>query len=70
MLQYILSHLYIGGEMRESNHFNELDESVSLVVKTKCPEKWLLIDRETGVVFQGNEKGYWDRLDPVKKDVP
>lgn len=56
--------------MRESNHFNELDESVSLVVKTKCPEKWLLIDRETGVVFQGNEKGYWDRLDPVKKDVP
>jgi hypothetical protein len=36
-------------------------------VKTKSPEKWLLIDRETGQVYQGSEKGHWDRLDPVIK---
>jgi hypothetical protein len=41
---------------------------VTLTVKTKCPEKWLLVDRETGAVYQGNEKGHWDRLDPVVKD--
>jgi hypothetical protein len=55
--------------MRESKVFNELDQSVNLIVKTKCPEKWILVDRETGVVFQGNENGYWDRLDPVGKDL-
>jgi hypothetical protein len=45
-------------------------KSVTLQVKTKCPEKWLLVDRETGVVYQGSEKGYWDRLDPVTKYSP
>jgi hypothetical protein len=44
-------------------------KSVTLKVKTKCPEKWLLVDRETGVVYQGSEKGHWDRLDPVIKDT-
>jgi hypothetical protein len=55
--------------MRESNRFSELEQSVSLIVKTKCPKKWLLIDRETGAVFEGNEGGHWDRLDPVQKDM-
>jgi len=54
--------------MRNSFQFNELDQSVELVVKTKSPTKWLLVDRETGQVFQGSEKGCWDRLDPVIKE--
>jgi hypothetical protein len=54
--------------MRDSFIFNELDYSVELVVKTKSPQKWLLIDRETGQIFQGSEKGCWDRLDPVTKE--
>ncbi len=29
----------------------ELDESKLLSIRTKCPEKWLLIDRETGEVY-------------------
>jgi hypothetical protein len=29
----------------------ELEETVTLVIKTKCPEKWLLIDNETGEVY-------------------
>lgn len=53
--------------MRESFEFKELDSAVELKVYTKSPNKWLLLDRETGQVFQGNENGYWDRLDPVIK---
>jgi hypothetical protein len=55
--------------LRNIKNFKNLDSPVNLNVKTKCPEKWLLIDRETGQIFQGSEKGYWDRLDPVIKDI-
>ena len=56
--------------MSRSNFiFSELKKSISLTVKTKSPGKWLLIDRETGQVYKGNEKGYWDRLDPVIKTI-
>lgn len=51
--------------MRNNFKFKEIANSVLLQVKTKSPEKWLLIDRETGQVYQGSEKGHWDRLDPV-----
>jgi hypothetical protein len=54
--------------LRELKLFETFDTAVVLTVKTKSPEKWLLIDRETGQVFQGSPKGYWDRLDPVIKD--
>ena len=49
---------------RELFVFKEESESVILEVKTLSPTKWLLIDRETGQSYQGNAKGYWDRLDP------
>jgi hypothetical protein len=55
-------------KMRQSKEFEEYDQVVSLRVNTKCPEKWLLIDRQTGDVYQGNVGGYWDRLDPVTRD--
>jgi hypothetical protein len=29
----------------------ELAEFQELVLKTRCPEKWLLIDRETGEIY-------------------
>jgi hypothetical protein len=53
--------------MRDAFMFDELDSAIELKVYTKSPNKWLLIDRETGQVFQGSEKGCWDRLDPVVK---
>lgn len=53
--------------MRSLFNFKILLNPVTLQVKTKCPEKWLLVDRETGQVYQGSENGYWDRLDPVIK---
>lgn len=54
---------------RNSKKFKELEGPVDLVVHTKCPEKWLLVDRETGQVYQGSSNGYWDRLDPVNRNI-
>jgi hypothetical protein len=54
--------------MRKQKKFKELGDPIDLVVHTKSPEKWMLIDRETGKTYQGNPGGYWDRLDPVIKD--
>lgn len=48
--------------------YKVFDQPVELKVKTRRPEKYLLIDRETGQVYQGNPGGYWDRLDPYIKD--
>jgi hypothetical protein len=53
--------------MRESFHFDELDSAIELKVYTKSPQKWLLIDRETGILYEGNNLGSWNRLDPVIK---
>ena len=59
-----------GEKMSRSNFtFSELKKSISLTVKTKSPDKWLLVDRETGQVYKGNQNGYWDRLDPVIKTI-
>jgi hypothetical protein len=54
--------------MKSNKEYKTFEEPVDLLVHTKCPEKWLLIDRETGQIYQGNNGGYWDRLDPVIKD--
>lgn len=53
--------------MRQPKDFEELDSSVTISIDTKCPSKWLLVDRETGQVYVGNKNGHWDRLDPVVK---
>jgi hypothetical protein len=52
---------------REAKTFKEEDADVILTVRTLAPTKWLLMDRETGQVYQGSAKGYWDRLEPVIK---
>ena len=54
--------------MRVGKLFAELRKPISLIVKTRSPEKYLLIDRETGNVFVGNFNGNWDRLDPVIRE--
>jgi hypothetical protein len=54
--------------MRKLFKFKSLKKPVELFVLTKSPSKWLLVDRETGQIFQGNEKGSWDRLDPIIKN--
>ena len=50
----------------------ELDEPIILTIKTKCPGKWLLADKETGEVYvpyttkgplQWKKIATWDRED-------
>lgn len=52
---------------REIYTFKENEDPVYLVVKTKVPTKWMLIDRETGQVYLGNEGGYWDKLKSIER---
>jgi hypothetical protein len=49
--------------------YKVFDEPITLIVKTKRPEKWLLVDRETGAAYQGSPKGHWDRLEPYIKSI-
>jgi hypothetical protein len=46
----------------------ELAQSKTLTVKTKCPEKWLLIDLETGEHYRGlstEGKNDWKKIQPT-----
>ena len=52
---------------REAHHYPEHAKAITLTVYTKAPEKWLLIDRETGEVYQGSPRGYWDKLVPKER---
>jgi hypothetical protein len=54
--------------MREQKKFDQLEDPIKLTVKTRCAEKYLLVDRETGQVFVGNNQGHWDRIDTVTRD--
>lgn len=63
----------LNGE-REAHHYPEHTHAIMMTVYTKSPTKWLLVDRETGQVYQGSPHGDWDRLDPTineskKKDA-
>jgi hypothetical protein len=53
--------------VRKPFTFEETEQAIVLTVTTYCPEKWLLVDQETGQVFRGNSAGHWDRLEPVMK---
>lgn len=48
--------------------YHVFNKAITLVVHTKRPEKWLLVDRETGEVYQGNPNGWWDKMKPYKKE--
>lgn len=39
-------------ELQDGSSVEELTEPVELIIKTKCPSKWLLIDRETGEAYE------------------
>jgi hypothetical protein len=53
---------------RDTFSFKEEDKKVILTVDTFVPTKWLLVDRETGQVYQGSPQGYWDKLKTVERD--
>lgn len=51
----------------------ELQEPVNLLVRTLVPPKWILVDQETGQVYQGSSRmdsyGPWIRLNVDDKVV-
>ena len=53
-------------KLLDGREVEELDEAVDLTIHTKCPEKWLLIDLETGQEYVGVPKptkyGKWKRI--------
>jgi hypothetical protein len=56
-----------GGEVKE------LREPINLLVRTLVPPKWILVDQETGQVYQGSDRmdsyGPWVRLNVDNKVV-
>lgn len=54
--------------MRKPYKYEELEDPVDLVIHTKSPSKWLLIDRETGETYEGNDLGKWDKLKTKKEN--
>lgn len=52
-------------KLKDGTDAEELTEAVELKIKTKCPQKWLLIDRETGeayIPYETTGKNQWKKL--------
>ncbi len=47
---------------RKQVEFKQLEETTVISLFTDCPEKYLLIDRETGNVFIAKETGEWELI--------
>lgn len=49
----------------DGNEVEELDQAVTLEVRTKCPEKWMLVDMQTGERYIGYKTAgpnYWRKV--------
>ena len=40
--------------LQSGEKVEELDSSVQLIIKTKCPKKWIIEDLETGQKYRAN----------------
>ena len=51
----------------DGTEVKELDKPISLLIETKCPEKWKIVDMETGQAYigTGNNENfkYWQQID-------
>ena len=56
-------------KLTDGSEVNELTQAVTLSVYTKWPQKWKLIDMETGVEYIGNVPNQEDKNSWVKKDA-
>jgi len=52
--------------LKDGTSLTPLQTPINLLVRTRVPEKWILIDQETGQVYQGSTRmdsyGPWIRL--------
>lgn len=47
---------------RKQVEFFEISEETVITLRTNCPEKYMLIDRENGNVFIAKETGEWELI--------
>ncbi len=47
---------------RKQVEFFEMSEETVITLRTNCPEKYMLIDRENGNVFIAKETGEWELI--------
>ena len=40
--------------LKNGEKVEELDSSIQLIIKTKCPKKWIIEDLETGQKYRAN----------------
>lgn len=40
-----------------------LSSPIDLIIHTKVPNKYILLDEETGQIYRGNKNGNWTRID-------
>jgi hypothetical protein len=38
-------------KLLDGSTVDDSDISIELTIRTKCPEKWMLVDRETGEIY-------------------
>lgn len=52
--------------LRDGSKINELERPIELVVKTKCPNKYKLVDMETGEEYVGTSPSecsyFWKKI--------
>ena len=54
-------------KLKNDSEVEELTYPIVLEIRTKCPEKWTLIDNETGEIYQGQNSiekyQQWKKID-------
>ena len=40
--------------LKNGNKAEELETAINLIIRTKCPKKWIIEDLETGQRYQAN----------------
>jgi hypothetical protein len=41
-------------KLKNGESVDELEKSIKLIIKTKCPKKWIIEDLETGQKYRAN----------------
>jgi hypothetical protein len=61
-----MSKINLSRKLVDGTEVLELDHAVELVVRTKCPNKYKLVDMETGEEYIGNNPNdshfYWKKI--------
>lgn len=51
----------------DGNRVPELDRVIEVKLSTKCPQKWLAVDGETGAVWAADANGRWVSADKQQR---